>query len=325
MAIASIVADAEERIRRRLAAASTGQGGRRRPGCAIPDGVFRRCGGRGCASPARAAGLRRVTARLRPVSGAVARSRARLLRRGRRAKPLDGGDGHPARAPEACAVVAQPRAAFGANRRERARRTPRIDVGQSGHDSCGSRARARRDAEHRVVAGPTRRGRPLDAAAIRSERALSRWGTRIRRVCARSRRCRRPLGNAAALCRRGGRARQLAAGRWNATRRQWRRADPHAVVPWRAGNRRNARVRARRGARGRRRRVDVASRPDPKGREPLPRHSGKRIRVPGAAGANGRRAVARRERARSRCMLQARWNAAARSMGAAATPSGRAT
>ena len=57
-----------------------------------------------------------------------------------------------------------------------------------------------------------------------------------------------------------------------AARRERRRPDPHAVVPWRAGDRRDARSSHRRGACGRGRRVDVACRAAAQGREPLPRH-----------------------------------------------------
>ena len=62
--------------------------------------------------------------------------------------------------------------------------------------------------------------------------------------------------------------------RGGANRRKPRRADPHAVVPRRAGDRRDARPHPRRGACGRGRRVDVARRAAAKGRKPLPRHSG---------------------------------------------------
>ena len=104
-----------------------------------------------------------------------------------------------------------------------------------------------------------------------------------------------------------------------------RRPDPHAVVPRRPGDRRDARRPARRGARGRGRRADVARRPAAEGRGPLPRH---------------RRATATRSwrcsraratnagslgRARSRCTPPPRWSAAGRRTGAAATRSGRAT
>ena len=69
-----------------------------------------------------------------------------------------------------------------------------------------------------------------------------RPGTRVRWVRARARRSHRRHGDARAPCRRGGRARQLAAARRGATRRNRRRTDPHAVVPWRAGHRRDARA-----------------------------------------------------------------------------------
>ena len=77
-----------------------------------------------------------------------------------------------------------------------------------------------------------------------------------------------------------------------ATRRNRRRSDPHTVVSWRAGNRRDARPPHRRGAGGRGRRVDVACRAVAKGSKPLPRHRGERLRVPGAARSHRRRTVA---------------------------------
>ncbi len=312
-------------VRRRLGDASGGRGGRRRPGDAVPHDLSRRCGGRGRAPPPRAARLRRAAARLRPVSRAFARGAAGLSRRGPRAQPLDGRDGNPAGAAAARTVGGEPRAAVGADRGERARRALRADVGQSRHDSRGSRARARRDAERRVVARPARRGRPLDAGAGRAELTVSRPCTRVRRVRARARRCRGRLGHAPALRRRGGRARQLAAARGDAARRQRRRPDPHPVVPRRAGDRRDARPLPRRGARGRGRRAGVARRAAAQGRRPLPRHGRERLRLPRAARAHGRRAAGSRGRARSRCTLQLRWRAAARSTGAAATRFGRAT
>ena len=67
-------------------------------------------------------------------------------------------------------------------------------------------------------------------------------------------------------------------------------ATSHAVVPWRAGNRRDTCPPPRRGSRGRRRRADVARRAASEGRQPVPWHGRERIRVPGAAPANrGRR------------------------------------
>jgi hypothetical protein len=114
-----------------------------------------------------------------------------------------------------------------------------------------------------------------------------------------------------------------------------RRPDPHAVVPRRAGDHRDACRHPRRGACGRGRRVGVACGAAAKGGKPLSRHSGERIRIPGAARAHGRRAVAHSsaretsggslERACSRCTLLVRWSAAGRTAAVAATRSGPAT
>ena len=165
----------------------------------------------------------------------------------------------------------------------------------------------------------------MDAATERSKHALSRSGTRFRRVCACTGRCRRCLRHAPALCRRSGWARQLAGGRGDATGRKPRRPDPHAVVSWRAGDRRDARPRPRRRACCRGWRADVA------GLGHCERAQASATAQRGTATRSWRCSSARetnsgsRERARSRCTLQVRWSTAGRTMGAAATRSGRAT
>ncbi len=73
------------------------------------------------------------------------------------------------------------------------------------------------------------------------------------------------------------------------------------------------------------RRADVACRPAAQGCESLPRHGGERVRISRAARAHGRRALARHERARSRCTPLCRWSRAGWSSDAGATRSGRAT
>src|SRR2546425_5145913 len=64
------------------------------------------------------------------------------------------------------------------------------------------------------------------------------------------------------------------------------------VVPWRAGDRRDACARPRQGTCNRGWRVDVACWAATKGRKPLPRHGGKWLRILGATRAHGRRTVA---------------------------------
>ena len=97
---------------------------------------------------------------------------------------------------------------------------------------------------------------------------------------------------------RGGRARQLAAGHRRGPGARANRVDPGAVVPRRArrgriacllrARRRRARTVAARG-----RRAHLARRPAGEGSEPVPRHRGQRLRLPGAARAHRGRAVAR--------------------------------
>ena len=169
----------------------------------------------------------------------------------------------------------------------------------------------------RVAARATRRGRPVDAAPPRAAAAAALGPAHGFAGCALALGdVRRRLGDAPAVRRRGGRARQLASVRRDdAARRKPRRPDPHAVVPRRAGDRCDARRHARRGACSRGRRVDVARRPAAEGRKPLPRHGGERLRIPGAARAHGRRTMAHASAQRSRCTLQARSSAAGRTYG----------
>ena len=210
-AIASIVADAESAFDDGWPTHPKDAENEDDAAYAVPDAVSRRCGSCGCAPPPRAAGLRRVATGLRAVSGAFARRSARFSRLTTRAQSVDGRDRNPAGAPEARAVAGKSRAAVGADRGERARRAVRTDVGQSRHDSRGPRARARRDAEHRVVARAARRGRPVDAAPVRAKRAHLGPAHGFAG-------CALALGDGAGvsetlqpLRRRGGRARQLAA------------------------------------------------------------------------------------------------------------------
>ena len=238
-----------------------------------------------------------------------------------------GQDGDPARAPAGVALTGESRAALRADRGERAGRAVRADAGavparSSRAASSGSTCRRASSG----CAGNATRMASGRRCCFGQQQPLHRPGARVCRLCARPRRPRRRLGDAPALRRRGGRARQLACVRGDgATRIAPRRPDPHAVVPRRPGDRRHARRHARRGARGRGRRADVARRPAAEGRQPLPRHSRERLRVPDAARAHRGRTVARPGRGHSRCTPSVRWSTAGRRTGAAATRSGRAT
>ena len=127
------------------------------------------------------------------------------------------------------------------------------------------------------------------------------------------------------LRRRGGRARQLAAGRRDdAARRTPRRPDPHAVVPRRAGDRRDARHLLDE-------ELAVAGGELTWRAGPLRKGASLCHGTAGTATRSSRCSSAREtnggshERARSRCTLPPRWSAAGRTTGAAATRSGRAT
>ena len=248
---------------------------------------------------ARPARLRRARAGLCPLPRTVARCPADFPEEDSERSLWNGETGVRLVLQRPRALPGEPRAAGGAHRREPAGRAVRADVGQPGHDPRGPRARldvrasiewlqAQRDAE------------ASDAAAPRKAQPLHRSGARVRRLRARARRRRRRHGDAEPFAVeedglvnwRTYAGMRLDGNRDGLIRTQWCHGAPGIVATLAPFLDEEPAVAAA---------SDVACGAAAEGRGALPRDRGQRLRLPGAARAHGRRALAGARARHSRC------------------------